>query len=104
MVLAGGPFGRGPLELFIILLVLFVMWGTLILDSEDRWRPRQAWRTENVRRTLAEHGVFLDEEIIGAELEATGRALTALHDLGRDVSGPGRVALFIERLGAQIEA
>ena len=81
--------------------VLFDLWGTLILDSEDRWRPRQAWRTDNVGRILAEHGISLDQEIISAELEAAGRALGGLHDQGRDVTASGRVALFLERLGAE---
>jgi HAD superfamily hydrolase (TIGR01509 family) len=84
--------------------VLFDLWGTLILDSEDRWRPRQARRAESVRLVLSGHSLALDRQAIGVALEATGLALSRLHDAGRDVSSRGRVVLFLEQLSPSFRA
>jgi len=81
--------------------VLFDLWGTLVLDSPERGRPRQAWRNANVCRVLAEQGLHLDEGAVALALDATGLALTGLHDQGRDVSAAGRVPLFLAQLGPE---
>jgi len=78
--------------------VLFDLWGTLVLDSHERGRPRSLWRTAGVARVLAEYGFALETDVLATALEATGRGLTALHDQGRDVSAAGRVGLFLELL------
>src|SRR5436309_8289469 len=79
--------------------VLFDLWGTLVLDSPERGRPRRAWRNANVCRVLEEHGLRLDPEVVALALDATGLTLTGLHDQGRDVPAAGRVALFLDQLG-----
>jgi FMN phosphatase YigB (HAD superfamily) len=79
--------------------VLFDLWGTLVLDSPERGLPRKAWRNANVCRVLEEHGLRPNPQSVALALDATGLALTALHDQGRDVPAAGRVALFLGQLG-----
>jgi putative hydrolase of the HAD superfamily len=83
--------------------VLFDLWETLIQDRPDRNHPRRTWRTTAVRSVLAEHGFEIDAERVGTALDVTSRALTALHDEGRDLDGAGRAELFLARLDAETQ-
>jgi HAD superfamily hydrolase (TIGR01509 family) len=82
--------------------VLFDLWETLIQDTPERSLPRRRWRTEGVCRLLAEHGFDVEFNAVLQALDATSRALTVLHDSGRDVDSAGRALLFAEHLEAGI--
>jgi len=85
--------------------VLFDLWGTLILDPEERAGPRRReWRAGNVRRVLAARGVDVPAQAVDDGLRAAGAALSDLHDRGIDLSGPGRVTLLLDQLGTPISA
>jgi putative hydrolase of the HAD superfamily len=81
--------------------VLFDLWETLIQDLPDRNHPRRTWRTTAVREVLAEHGFDVNLEPVGNALDVTSRALTTLHDEGRDLDAGGRAELFLTRLDAE---
>lgn len=76
--------------------VLFDLWETLILDTQERAAPRRAWRAERVRAVLAAHGREEATATILEALDASSRALTQRHDLGLDVES--RAGLFSEEL------
>ncbi len=82
--------------------VLFDLWGTLILDPEERSGPRREWRAANVRRVLDAYGVELPAETVDAGLRAASAALSDLHDRGLDVTGQGRVTLFLGQVDPEI--
>ena len=83
--------------------VLFDLWETLIQDRPDRAQPRRAWRTGAVRQVLAEHDFEVEVDPVGKALDATTVALTAMHDEGRDVDGPGRAGLLLEKLDGETQ-
>lgn len=83
--------------------VLFDLWGTLIEDPDQRSRPRQLWRAENVRALLATAGCDLSLEAVDSSLVAAGAALSTLHDGGLDVSAAGRVDLWARHLPVSVE-
>lgn len=74
--------------------ILFDLWGTLVLDPPERSLPRMAWRAEEVRRALADHGFVSDLELITLALSSAGRELGALQDKGIDLVAGGRAELF----------
>ena len=81
--------------------VLFDLWETLINDAPERSLPRQANRAAEVRRALGVHGVELEIEPITAALNASMRALNALHDTGVDLDSIGRAKLFQRQLESE---
>jgi HAD superfamily hydrolase (TIGR01509 family) len=83
--------------------VLFDLWETLILDRPDRNHPRRLWRTEAVRGVLAKYDFEVDPEPVGNALDATTRALTALHDEGLDLDCDERAELFLTRLDLETQ-
>jgi HAD superfamily hydrolase (TIGR01509 family) len=83
--------------------VLFDLWETLILDRPDRNQPRRAWRSQAVQGVLLEHAFDVGMEPIARALDATTYSLTALHDEGRDLDGPGRAELFLTHLDLETE-
>jgi FMN phosphatase YigB (HAD superfamily) len=78
--------------------VLFDLWETLIVDRQERSRPRGAWRTEGVRSVLGAYGFNIDYDEIASALDTASRRLTQLHDSGLDVDATGRAHLFMDTL------
>ena len=68
--------------------ILFDLWETLINDPPERSLPRQVWRTEAVRRALADAGLDLPTEPVRA-------ALDALNEYGRPRSV--QLAVLVDR-------
>ncbi|HLF70942.1 MAG TPA: hypothetical protein VI759_02165, partial [Dehalococcoidia bacterium] len=84
--------------------VLFDLWGTLIHDTPERGRPRQAWRTNGVRDVLLAYDVDIEYDVVLRALDGASRTLTGLHDTGRDTDSLGRVAIFIDELAKETTA
>jgi HAD superfamily hydrolase (TIGR01509 family) len=78
--------------------VLFDLWGTLVLDPRERSAPRQAWRSANVHRILAECGSACAIDTVNEALIALIRGLNALQDEGKDPGALARVDLFFDLL------
>src|SRR3954470_8176119 len=84
--------------------VLFDLWETLINDGPERSLPRQANRATEVKRALGVHGLELDIEPITTALNASMRALNALHDTGVDLDSIGRARLLQRQLESETDA
>lgn len=83
--------------------ILFDLWGTLIEDPNQRSRPRQLWRAQNVRAILAAAGCDQPLEAVDTSLVTAGAALSTLHDGGIDVSAAGRVDFWARHLPVNVE-
>jgi HAD superfamily hydrolase (TIGR01509 family) len=78
--------------------VLFDLWETLITDTPDVQRPRQLWRTANVRAVFEAAGLSTDADEIEQALHATTHAISLQHDSGVDTDAQGRVQVLLAQL------
>lgn len=76
--------------------VLFDLWGTLILDTPERSRPRQGWRAGAVHGALAAHGFYVDLDLVLQTLIKASSELGTLQDRGIDFKAGGRAQLFAD--------
>jgi len=79
-------------------LMLFDLWGTLIIDGPGVGEQRQRIRVQRAEETLRRMGFGYDAVDIAAAFEAAERAHGGIHADALDIGAHARTVLYLRHL------